>query len=205
MATYIRAQLTSFDAGAPTRDRVVNVLHFKQKGAVQLLGTDWDALATDLCTIWRSEPSLFAGTTTVECRLYDMEEPAPRAPKAIKTKTLATLALGCPREVAICLSYASDLYGPNGKGRVYIGPLTSAGVRPSGSQSDAVIRLPQQLADVGGTDMEWSVYSPTRHQRMSSIDEGFNKVSHAWQDDEYDIQRSRGQRPTTRRTWTGEG
>jgi hypothetical protein len=59
-----------------------------------------------------------------------------------------------------------------------------------------------ELANLGGVDVQWCVYSPTTPGDMS---DKFKQVTRGWIDNEWDTQRSRGLRATLRNGWAQEG
>jgi hypothetical protein len=151
--------------------------HFENKGSV-FTNTDWegfaDALATSMAT---------AGGNNVQTvvKIYDTESAPPNLPLAVKTKYpgLHPVSNG-PRELALCLSYYSGVNMIGG----------AIGIRPSTAQMGYAMDLSARLQNAGGADIDWSVYS--------RVDGAFRPVSGTWVDNEWDIMRSRGLRPTTR-------
>jgi len=55
---------------------------------------------------------------------------------------------------------------------------------------DKALSLAQGIADIGGIDVSWQVWSPTDNQGRD--------VTNAWVDDAWDVQRRRGLRASTR-------
>lgn len=101
----------------------------------------------------------------------------------------------CPREVALCLSFYGQQNQPTWRGRLFfpwsIRPSgNSPGVRPTTQYRDFTLTMADKLAAAGGSEWGWSVYSRAR--------QNFVGVSHAWVDDEWDTQRRRQLKPTTR-------
>jgi hypothetical protein len=60
-----------------------------------------------------------------------------------------------------------------------------------------LIQFGQDLSAVGGVNVDWSVYSPTTGQN--------NAITNLWVDNEWDTQRRRGLRPTSRSVATING
>lgn len=165
----------------------------------QGLTTDPDSLAQDWANAVASKLSS-AGAPRVTVKVYDVQEHPHGPPKATKTaNTLTYLPVRSIREVALCLSFYSGYNAKRRRGRLYI-PLnwlsTTASVpgRPDTSQQDAVGAWAASLESLGGVDVDWSIYS--------KVDNVARKVTDWWVDDEWDIQRRRGDRPTARRTGT---
>lgn len=178
------------------RDRIVSVLHFNHTAAA-LASTDYDSLASDLEAIFRGNWANAGSPPEIAVRLYNLDDPKPRAPKAVHivNANLAPAA-SCPREVALCLSFFHDFNRPRDRGRIFLSPaargLTSLGARPATSIMNDALAMATAFAGLGGIDVDWCVFSRTDNQ--------FKKVTDAYVDDEWDTVRSRGMRPTTRVT-----
>lgn len=119
---------------------------------------------------------------------------------------------GLPLEVALCLSYRAAFSTPvqqrRRRGRVYIGPLDltaldsafTDGPRPdpemvTGFAAAAERLISDSTAGVGsgGTPAPWSVWSRADGELVEIVG--------GWVDDEFDTQRRRGLRPTSRTTY----
>jgi hypothetical protein len=138
----------------------------------------------------------YSGSTReVEVKLYDVAGAKPNSPLATKKLLSGNFpASTCPRELALCLSYRSG-NGPRRRGRLYV-PLAIIGnnatdLRPTATQLQRITDLAPYLADLGGANVDWVVYS--RRDNLAT------SVNAAWCDNEWDVMRSRGQNPTTRR------
>lgn len=188
---FYRAQVWAAADSLFARDRIVNVLYFNDSG----LGSDPDGLSSDLANVFL-DGWYTSGTREVGCRFYDMADDEPRSPVG---ETILNAGLSpsgsLPREVAICLSFYGEHNRPRERGRIYLcatlGGILSGG-RPDGTARAKVMALAQDLADLGGTDVDWNIWSPTSNERHA--------VQVAWCDDEWDTIRSRGLRSTTRDT-----
>jgi hypothetical protein len=106
-----------------------------------------------------------------------------------------TTTSGMPREVALCLSFYSVNNTRRWRGRVYVPMFLLAsgaqiGARPTSIQRDKLGALATIFAAVDGANGQWCVYSPTDDQNYP--------VTDWWCDDEWDTQRRRGLRSTTR-------
>lgn len=180
------------------RDRVVNTLYFDVGfDILSPFSSDINELCSDLADLYISTWN----SATYETRVtaYDPSGPPPHYPIGESLKNVgATFASDKPREVAICLSFYAQRNIPRQRGRIYL-PMCTHGsgvssLRPSSGLRDTVISMAQGFADLGGTNVDWQVYSGRDHAAR--------KVTHAWVDDEWDTQRRRGLRPTTRTMWT---
>jgi hypothetical protein len=126
-------------------------------------------------------------------KVYDATKAPPSYPLAVAEQTGTAPASGAPREVCLCLSYYSSFNRPSYRGRLYLPSLLfggAQGTRPTTAQQQAVVDFKDVLTQglPGGTS--WVVYSKKMNQS--------NQVTHVWCDDEWDIQRSRGLRGTSR-------
>lgn len=200
--TLIRAQVSmQYDTAFP-RDAMVITPCFK---TTQLFtGPDYDGLAQDLAT---AVQAWHGGTTETIVKLYDIEDPPPSPPKALK-KAGSPGAVGSslvPRDVALCLSFFSGSNTPRRRGRLYL-PATwvmkhtggsGVGPQPTTSEQNAGKDLAQSFASLGGLNVDWIVYS--------QADNAGRTVSNAYVDNEWDTQRRRGLKATSRVAWTTSG
>jgi hypothetical protein len=161
-------------------------------------------LASDLATAlegWYGTASVLPITV----KLYDIEGSKPVAPAAIATRnsTLAPPSAGCPREIAVCLSFYAGQNVPRKRGRLYVpaallgGMPSSLALRPSSTVRNKVKALAPVFASLGGVDVDWIVWSRAGN--------AFNRVTNYYVDDEWDTVRSRGLRPTLRDAATTTG
>lgn len=171
------------------RDRMVNTLHFN----IGSPAPDYQALANDLASIYASK---FSTTMGIYVKLYPAGSTPPNPPLAEKTlNNGAVIGTNVPREVALCLSFRGAVNSPRTRGRVYIpaGLIgESVSLRPSLSQMERTLELATSFANLGGADVDWSVYSRRNSNAVS--------VQAAWIDNEWDTQRSRGLRADNRVT-----
>lgn len=194
--TVVRMQCSwALDTVFP-RDRVVINPHFEMTGALQ----DADALAEDLATQLQAWSGKGAELTV---KSYDAEGTPPVFPngEAIRDAGQAP-ASTCPRELAVCLSFYAERNLPRQRGRLYCPvPIyftgTVLGNRPTGALRTKPAALVPIFAALGGVDVDWVVWSKR--------DGVARKVTNWWVDDEWDVQRSRGLRSTTRDQGTTSG
>lgn len=202
--SLISAQVAIASDSLLARDAIVNTLHFNGVGTfLGLTETPATDLANDLADIYANLPGMATRPRQIDVKLYDLDDDMPRPLKAHVQRNvgLAPSALQA-REVALCFSYYAGRNLPRNRGRIYLFPDVIAtnpatGTRPSQNMMNAAIALHQQFADLGGTDVEWSVFSRADNQHK--------KVTDSYVDDEWDTVRSRGLRPTTRVTAHAEG
>lgn len=194
------AQVMVGGDSALARDYMVNTLHFNGVGTFLAAETDVSSIADDLAGIYVGLPGV-STTREVRVRIYNLDDPKPRPIKAEAVRNQGNFPpTGAPREVALCLSFYADRNLPRQRGRIYVPALFlggSQGGRPSAAQMTVLTDLYTDLTNLGGTDLEWSVYS-----RMDDV---HRQVQHGWVDDEWDTVRSRGLRSTTRQLITAEG
>lgn len=137
-----------------------------------------------------------------EFKIYDMEDPEPRAPVSEGTWALSAnpTAAPLPPEVALCLSFqAPKLSGfpqSRRRGRVYIGPLSVNALDSSGRPSSAFVTALSGVGDgiivaSGATSWNWAVHSSFSETTGLPVDNG-------WVDNEFDTQRRRGREWTSR-------
>jgi hypothetical protein len=108
-----------------------------------------------------------------------------------------------PADVALCLSYRGALQAgldpKNRRGRLYIGPLSLGSIQTSSNGSDALPNEALRIALRNAalklmqlTAITWQLWSPTT--------QNFVDLTHGWVDDQFDTQRRRGTKPTSRLT-----
>jgi len=136
------------------------------------------------------------GTAQITVKAYDVSRPTPNYPVYEKTENTGTVGTAnLPRELALCLSFYAGSNIKRRRGRLYL-PLVwgvgtgALGERPTQTNIDKVAALVPILTALGGLDVDWSVWS--------KADGTARAVTHWWVDNEWDIQRMRGLRGTTR-------
>jgi hypothetical protein len=166
-------------------------------------GNDWTGLANDWLTRFQAWSGI--GTTSqIQCKVYDATvvgtKSNPNYPLATVVRNVGVAAnVGSPREIAVCLSFYADVNAKRHRGRLYVPfywlfPASALADRPSATVRQKVGELADVLGAVGAVDDDWSVWS--------KVDHVARKVTHWWVDDEWDTQRRRGLRPTTRNQGT---
>ena len=170
-------------------DNIIITPHFNDQG----VGTDPQGLCDDLAA---ALGAYYSGPRQVTVKAYDAQGTPPVYPAAtaIVNEGLAPATAGV-REVAVCLSYYAGFNRPRLRGRLYLCPSifptgTTSAARPPSATRIKVGELATILADLGGLDVDWSVFS--------RVDNVARPVSNWWVDDAWDVQRSRGLRPTVR-------
>ena len=195
--TNVRMLVMRKPADNLPRNRVVNVVHFNVTPDLDPFAPDWDTLAQDTAEVFASTQPTLEGFTGFEVRAYALSDSLPRPPRGTGDTTQAGTgsAIG-PREVALCLSFFHERNIKRQRGRLYLGPIPKVycDERPQSSATGYATALAEGLEGVGGVNVDWSIWSPT--------DSAMRKVTNWWVDDEWDTQRSRGLRSTTRASGT---
>lgn len=204
--TY-KFQITMPQVSTLPRDVISHTFHM-QHSVGGLLSTDLDSVCQASAELFQKHYGGLAGGHKVTCKVYEMGA-APQIPKSEKTVGTLSWPANCPREIALCLSFAKRANVPRERGRLfmsvgaYLGsPLVSVTTeRPNATLLSRVAGLyhtaNESLPDLGGIDWKFGVWSPTNS--------AFYQTSQAWVDDEWDTVRSRGVRPTTRVNSVREG
>lgn len=192
----IRVQVITRRQTDLARDHIVNTVHFDDFNIDPTGGTNWKAFADDVKAVFQNRSGVPFGYG-VETKVYDMADAKPRPVKASSPWAQGLAGFSsefAPREVALCLSYFSERNLPRFRGRIYLGPWAAAPERPTSAQIAAVKALSTGLEGIGGPDVDWGLWSPTRA--------AFSKITAGWVDDEWDTIRSRGLRATSRNVFT---
>jgi hypothetical protein len=189
----VKVQVATHRPNELPKDWIVNAVYF-DVAAMPGVEADWMALALDVRNAFKSY-RLLPANYGCEAKIYDMGEAEPRKPKATTAWEFAdrTAGVSAPREVALCLSYFSEANRPRFRGRLYLGPWGQAVERPSADDRADCIALATKLGAIGGVNVDWHLYSPTRA--------AYSKITAGWVDDEWDTVRSRGMKATKRDTY----
>lgn len=195
MGVKVRAQCQVwFDSLLPRDAMSINPC-FEFTGAL----FDGDGFCNSVATML---DSLIGSTGQITVKTYDLEGTKPVFPNGQKTiQTGASPASTVPRELALCLSYYAGVNQPRRRGRLYI-PLQwlstrTTDVRPLASQRDLLVAWGDSISALGGADVDWILWSEASNSA--------HKVTNVYVDDEWDVMRSRGLRPTTRSSDTVSG
>jgi hypothetical protein len=181
------------------RDRVVLNPTFRDNG---ITPTDFDAIALATATAFSNW--IGSTNTKITSKVYDLEEEPPAYPlgTGVANPSATAQDVDLPRELALCLSFYGGQNIPRKRGRLYVpvclfaSSLTAA-QRPTSTHRTKVAALAPAMADVGGADIDWIVWSRTNQSA--------SQVTNYFVDDEWDIVRSRGLRPTARTVGTTGG
>jgi hypothetical protein len=194
MAIY-RAHVALGADGPLARDRFVITPHFRSVVG----GENFTTIAQDIAEDLQGPLGV---NREIKVTIYSAEGPKPHYPLGTYTAGANLYpASTVPRELALCLSYYSGINVPRFRGRLYI-PLactgvTTTGLRPSQTAINPVKEVGLKLAGAGPTSWEWVVFSRR--------DNAARPVTNYYVDDEWDVVRSRGGRPTFRDVATTTG
>jgi hypothetical protein len=199
----LRLQVSIGADTAFPRDRFVMTPHFRVGFDVSDLGiggsVDADALCHDMA-VGLSQRFYPTNGREIEVKAYDAQGSKPVYPIGHALENVGLFPESpTPRELALCLSFYSGRNAPRSRGRLYF-PLPCIGgggalpVRPPAGLRDGMANYAQFFQNLGGTNVDWVVYSRR--------DNAARPVTNWWCDDEWDVQRRRGFRGTTRSTGT---
>lgn len=202
MPTHIHAQVSWQVGSALPRDVMTIDPTFRHHAVLPGDDPNWQNLADDLSNAldaWLPQPTGRQQTV----KLYEIGLPEPNRPKAIKVLKAGQFAEGSvPREIAMCLSFYGGQNTPRQRGRLYI-PFwalssgSTVGVRPTQAVIDKCAELGPILANLGGANVDWIVWSRKNNSAT--------QVTNYFVDDEWDTQRRRGLRPTARKAAATSG
>lgn len=198
-----RTQATIRTADGISANYATNTWHCLAPDVVQL--ALWEAALTTFYQAVDVRIGTLAGTTNaLQYKHYEVDDPEPRAPVLTGQASLSPSGTPMPPEVALVLSFqadqASGVPQARRRNRIYL-PFLNTGAagtdgRPSSATvTDVVTAADALLAASGPTtaDWVWVVYSPT--------DGLFEEVNNGWVDNEWDTQRRRGRKATSRTTF----
>lgn len=150
----------------------------------------------------------FIDKDNCQVRVYDMDEPKPRAPVTLPFAMIGGSGghKDLPEEVALCLTiHGGNPVTPRRRGRLYIGPLNTMGLggdtagplpsRPTTELVQVVRSFGESLSDsMDSFDLGWAIKS-----EVPALN--YVQVVGGWVDDAWDTQRRRGVDPTVRWSW----
>ena len=204
MATVYKFQVSMPLTDTLPRNRISNTFHMEH-----VVGGLNDAALATMCSdiIAMYKTRYGDATKEIQCKAYDVDA-VPNYPRAEVTANAgAVWSQNLPREIALVLSFAGERRGVRSeRGRIYLnpsmGPLATAiGLRPSSGQMAWAIDwydTPNaSFPDLGGVDWKFGVWSSTYKR--------FTQSQQAWVNDDWDTQRRRGLRETTRVQAVREG
>jgi hypothetical protein len=204
MATTYAFQISMPLSSTLPRDRISNTVHLEHVVG-GLLDTDLEGMCQDIVAMYQFHYGNAA--KEIQCKAYDVDAVPnyPRADVVVNPGVIWTTTM--PHEICLCLSYCADHRGnKQERGRIYlqpalVGALSVTSERPSQGVMDWALAFyttsNNSFPDLGGVDWKFGVWSRTYKD--------FTQSKQAWVNDEWDVQRRRGLRETTRVTATREG
>jgi hypothetical protein len=205
MATTYKFQVSMPVNDTLPRNRMANVIHL-QHVVGALADTDLEAMCADIAELWQTR---YANTSNeVQVKAYDVDA-VPNYPRAdVVVNAGVAWAMAQPREICCCLSFAGIHKGNRRqRGRIYLEPgissttLSTGALRPPQAVLDWCLQWYTEpnasLPDLGGVDWQFGIYSVTG--------KSFTQAQQAWVNDDWDVQRRRGLRESTRVQATREG
>jgi hypothetical protein len=193
VATQAKFEIGMWRDTTDARDVAIMTPHFKVVSA----SPDWDALASDLATAINT----WVGNSGVQIRIrvYDDEGSPPRRPlaEAIRNPGNSTPSAS-NRDTAVCLSFHGGSGRPTERGRLYV-PLYILGIAGTGANVSTATQtkvgaLAPILANLGGVNVDWVVWSAKLHSSKP--------VTNWHVDNAFDTQRRRGLTATARLSGT---
>jgi len=185
------------------RNRISNTVYFDHVNVMQ--GTDLESICDDLVGVWSAR---YGGAAhEVKCSCYDTDAP-PNYPRAESIVNAGSpWPHTSPGEVALCLSFCGENGPrPRERGRIYLmpglDPVNSiTQLRPTTATQNWALAWATtsnaSLPDIGGIDWKHGIWSPTTKT--------FHQAKHYWVDDEWDTQRRRGLKASSRVEVAREG
>jgi hypothetical protein len=163
------------------------------------VGTNPDSLCSQVLDCFMGSARWILVNVEAHCYAYEHTpgELETGPPKGSSHRNVGALASSnCPREQALCLSFYAVSNEPRRRGRLYLPcclhtPATeNQGIRPGAAIRGTALNIATRLSSVGGVDVDWVVHSVK--------DDASYTVTNGWVDDEWDTQRRRGMKSTTR-------
>lgn len=216
----VRAQVTLKHVSALAEDDLVNVLHFS---TADVAAGTLESIKTACINIYNrtnganSPLYTFFSTEMAQnghsVKLYNMDEPKPRAPISETTWNLPAAPNGdpLPGEVAVCMSFqaepTSGLIQARRRGRLYFGRLdkdSSSAGRPSSALISTLAGIGSGLLGDASADPDWSwivlsaAHTQSEKDPRPSYPQTFAVVTEGWVDNAFDTQRRRGLKATAK-------
>jgi len=204
MATVYKFQVSMPVTDLLPRNRIINAFHLEHTiGA--LPDPDLENMCQDIVGLYQVKYA--DSTREIQCKAYDTDA-VPNYPRAdVVVNAGVPWNQGSPREITLVLSYAGDHKGnKRERGRMYLQPqlvaaLGSPALRPSQAHLDWALgwytTSNESLPDLGGMDWRFGIWSGTGKY--------FTQSQQAWVNDDWDVQRRRGLRESTRVAAIREG
>lgn len=198
---FFRAQLVLQHKSGKPEDQFVNSFVFRNDAFVGS-SADFAAHITNVLEDWlfvvqASGASIANHIPNViasgEVRCYDLGEATPRTPMINPIDPskigLFSTAAAYPFEVAVCVSWLTDTKGPRGRGRNFIGPLTTTTSQKVGDKlrvSTSFMNTLGQASAIMARGTNHSLHVLSKANQSAAL------VTSGYVDNEFDTQRRRG-------------
>lgn len=203
-SNYLVQIALAHDTGLP-EDITVNTWSCRTAatGDLVALGLFIDELEAFYASMDADLSSLLSGAYTI--RAYDRADAEPRVPVVTVTGSLTPGTDAAPGEVALCMSFQgvtmSGAPQARRRGRIYLGPLAGGVMNLATGRPEAGTR--GRLQNAGDAFVTLSKASAQwKWQVWSTVNQSGVDVDNGWVDDSFDTMRSRGNRATTRSTFS---
>lgn len=202
--SFYRTQATIATTDNLVANYATNTWHFEADDLVAL-GDVHVALTSFYTTIDDLFSSLVRTTNGLTLTSYDMADPEPRPPVLTTTANLNPAAGNpLPTEVSLVMSFQAIRQAgvPQSwrRGRIYLPFLgeddNHTDGRPTAAAVTALAQAGDDLLAAATADplWQWVIYS--------TVAPGWSTVNNGWVDNEWDTQRRRGRRATSRTTFS---
>lgn len=213
--TVLRAQIR-FESAHDDEDDMMNVFHFVGQRAEADNATDMvEDFYADAGSASSPLGNSFADSVLTggyEIKVYDLEDPKPRAPIYDRTGQVnPASSTPVPPQCSVVLSFNSQ--NQSGvrvqrlRNRIYIGGWAQGALSPGGFVHDNIVfRIQQAAQDMldaseASINLSWCTFSPTLAAGSNDIEAGAFPVVGGWVDNSWDIQRRRKINASQRSVW----
>lgn len=204
MATTYKFQISMPLTDTLARNRISNTVALEHVTG-GLGDPDLETMCEDIAAMYQARYGNL--TKEIQVKAYDTDA-VPNYPRATVTVNPGQVwAQAAPRELALCLSFAGNNRGnKNERGRIYLNPFMATpaaafAIRPSAADMTWATKFYTEpnasFPDLGGVDWKFGIWSTTLKK--------FTQSQQAWCNDDWDTQRRRGLRESTRQSVTREG
>lgn len=210
MAWYRVNVIQHYVSGLP-EDVAVNTLYFVDGSPDPIVGT-MNSIATQINTAWgfldNFRGAQLLDTAGMSLKIYDQTAPPNSSPVGV----YGPYNLGAPTAVdnlplevaAVCSFQGAIIAGTNRarrRGRNYIGPLNTTALAagdsttPPALSAGMITALRDYMSALWDTN---SAANPSTWSVYSRADDAMVTITNGWVDNDFDTQRRRGKRATTR-------
>lgn len=214
--TVLRAQIR-FESAHDDEDDMMNVFHFVGQRAEADNGADmvedFYASAGSASAPLGASFNSTVLTGAYEIKVYDLEDPKPRAPIYDRTGQVNGSGINAPvpPQCSVVMSFHSQ--NQSGvrvqrlRNRIYIGGWGAGALADGGYVHDNIVFAIQTAAEdllaasQASINLSWCTFSPTLAAGSNDIEDGAFPVVGGWIDNSWDIQRRRKINASQRSVW----